>query len=125
MILQISLFTKAPMTNVAFKRPSTGVDISMGFEITRRWERFAAHCTFMWLFLNMCHFVVIQIARSSEPFATNSALMRFLATMNTWVFRDEDVENPLVHMSQTWGRSPVWILIWRLSKLGRSKALPQ
>ena len=51
MILQISLFTKAPMTNVAFKRPSTGVDISMGFEITRRWERFATHSTFMWLFL--------------------------------------------------------------------------
>ena len=51
MILQISLFTKAPMTNVAFKWSCTGVDISMGFEITRCWERFAAHCTFMWFFL--------------------------------------------------------------------------
>ena len=36
-------------------------------------------------YLNMCHFVVIQIARSSEPFATNSALMRFLAAMNASV----------------------------------------
>ena len=36
-------------------------------------------------YLNMCHFVVIQIARSSEPLATNSALMRFLAAMNASV----------------------------------------
>ena len=41
------------------------------------------------------------------------------------MFREELVENPFWQISHTWGRSPVWVLMWRFSRLGRSKTLPQ
>ena len=42
-----------------------------------------------------------------------------------WVFRLDDVENPLLHTSQIWGFSPVWVRKWRFKRLGRSNVLPQ
>ena len=42
-----------------------------------------------------------------------------------WVLRLELVEKPLLQTVQMWGFSPVCVLMWRLSRLGRSKVLPQ
>ena len=51
MVFEVGLFAETSVTDMTLVGPSTSVDICMRLEITWGWERLAAHCTFVWLFL--------------------------------------------------------------------------
>lgn len=51
MILEVGVLAETAGTDVAFKRPGTGMDVHVRFQIAGRRERFGTQGTLVWLFL--------------------------------------------------------------------------
>lgn len=74
MVLQIRLFAEPPIAHVTSIGPGPIVDIHVGAQIPRGWERFGAQLAFVWLILewkeNKTH-AALSISKTSVLYFSN------------------------------------------------------
>lgn len=85
MISKVSQFAETFSTNSTFVGPLSIVNKHMRPKITRSGERSCTQRTLMRLFFDMCHLMIVKIARSSKTLSTDTTLVRFFATVNSSV----------------------------------------